>query len=188
MGVSKTATDDEIKKAYKKLALKYHPDRNSTKTDAEKDEATKKFKDIAEAHGVLSDKDKRKKYDLGQSDFDGNFDGDYDKMNAGMGGMGGMPQGGRTFKMSGNMGGMGGNMGGIDPNEILKMFFGGMGGQRGGSQFFAASSGGNQNSNMDFEDFGGFGGMGGMGGFGGFGGFGNAGKQNANKKASFNFS
>lgn len=74
LGVAKTATQDEIKKAYKKLALKYHPDRNSTKSDAEKDEATKKFKDIAEAHGVLSDKDKRKKYDLGQSDFEGDFD------------------------------------------------------------------------------------------------------------------
>lgn len=51
--------------------MKYHPDRNSTKSDAEKDEATRKFKDVAEAYGVLSDKDKRKKYDLGQTDFDG---------------------------------------------------------------------------------------------------------------------
>ena len=43
--------------------MKYHPDRNRTKSDAEQDEASKKFKDIAEAYGVLSDKDKRKKYD-----------------------------------------------------------------------------------------------------------------------------
>ncbi len=75
----------------------------------EKDEATKKFKDIAEAHGVLSDKDKRKKYDLGQTDFDGTGGFDMDEesmggMNGGFGGMGGMPRG-TSFKMSGNMGG-----------------------------------------------------------------------------------
>ena len=55
-------------------------------------------------------------------------------------------------------------------------------GRGGNAQFFTNSSGGNEDYNMDFEGFGG------MGGMGGFGGFGNAGKQNANKKASFNFS
>lgn len=74
LGVAKTALEDDIKKAYKKLALKYHPDRNSTKSEAEKDEATKKFKDIAEAYGVLSDKEKRKKYDCGQMDEGADFD------------------------------------------------------------------------------------------------------------------
>lgn len=114
LGVSKTASDDEIKKAYKKLALQYHPDRNSTKSDAEKDEATKKFKDIAEAYGVLSDKEKKKKYDLvGQSDFDGGFDMNDEMNGGGMGaGMGSMPRG--TFRMSGNnMAGMSGN---VDPS------------------------------------------------------------------------
>lgn len=65
LGVSKTASEDEIKKAYKKMAMKYHPDRNRNKSDAEQDEASRKFKDIAEAHGVLTDKDKRKRYDCG---------------------------------------------------------------------------------------------------------------------------
>lgn len=58
LGVSKNATDDELKKAYRKLALKYHPDRNPGDKEAEE-----KFKEAAEAYGVLSDKDKRDKYD-----------------------------------------------------------------------------------------------------------------------------
>ena len=70
LGVSKTSSDEEIKKAYKKLALKYYPDRNRNKTDAEQDEVSKKFKDFAEAYGVLSDKDKRKKYDCGKMEYD----------------------------------------------------------------------------------------------------------------------
>jgi len=57
--VEKTATEDEIKKAYRRLALKWHPDKNlSNKTAAEE-----KFKLISEAYEVLSDKDKRRKYD-----------------------------------------------------------------------------------------------------------------------------
>lgn len=57
LGVSKTASDDEIKKAYRKLARKYHPD------VCKEDAAESKFKDIAEAYDVLSDPDKRKRYD-----------------------------------------------------------------------------------------------------------------------------
>lgn len=71
LGVSKKATTDEIKKAYKKLAMKFHPDRNRTKSEVEQKEAADKFKDIAEANGVLTDSDKRKTYDCGQMDFDG---------------------------------------------------------------------------------------------------------------------
>ena len=56
LGVEKTATADEIKKAYRKLAKKYHPDAN-------KEEAEKKFKEIAEAYETLSDDGKRKQYD-----------------------------------------------------------------------------------------------------------------------------
>jgi curved DNA-binding protein len=58
LGVSKTATAGEIKKAYRQLAIKYHPDK--TKGDRVAEE---KFKDISEANKVLSDADKRKKYD-----------------------------------------------------------------------------------------------------------------------------
>ncbi len=58
LGVSKTATEDEIKKTFRKLALKYHPDRNPNDKAAEE-----KFKQVSEAYEVLSDPEKRKKYD-----------------------------------------------------------------------------------------------------------------------------
>ena len=58
LGVAKTATAEEIKKAYRKLARQYHPDVNPNK-----EEATRKFKEINEANEVLSDPEKRKKYD-----------------------------------------------------------------------------------------------------------------------------
>jgi curved DNA-binding protein len=65
LGVPKTATEEEIKKAYRKLALKYHPDRNPGNKQAEE-----QFKGINEAYAVLSDKDKRKEYDTyGMSGF-----------------------------------------------------------------------------------------------------------------------
>ena len=63
LGVSKNASDEEIKKAYKKLAIKYHPDRQSGKSDQEKKEAEEKFKQCAEAYEVLSDPQKRQRYD-----------------------------------------------------------------------------------------------------------------------------
>ncbi len=63
LGVSKTATPDEIKKAYRKLALKYHPDKYEGKPDAEKKDAEEKFKEAAEAYDVLSNSEKRQRYD-----------------------------------------------------------------------------------------------------------------------------
>ena len=58
LGVSKSASADEIKKAYRKLAIKYHPDKNPGDKSAEE-----KFKEAAEAYEILSDNDKRARYD-----------------------------------------------------------------------------------------------------------------------------
>ena len=75
LGVSKTATDDEIKKAYRKMALKYHPDKNPDDKEAEE-----KFKEAAEAYDVLSNADKRARYDqfghsMGGQQWFGGFGG-----------------------------------------------------------------------------------------------------------------
>ena len=59
LGVPRNATEDDIKKAYRKLAMQYHPDRNQGKEEW----ANEKFKEINEAYGVLGDTDKRKQYD-----------------------------------------------------------------------------------------------------------------------------
>ena len=75
LGVDKKASEDEIKKAYRKIAIKYHPDRNPGDKTAEE-----KFKEAAEAYSVLSDKQKRQQYD--QFGFDG------PNMGGGFGGFG----------------------------------------------------------------------------------------------------
>lgn len=114
--ISKTASEDEIKKAYKKAALKHHPDRNPDN----KEEATAKFQEVGKAFATLSDPEKRKRYDQ----F-GVIDGESD-------GNGGMPSGMNPFDMfqnifgGGGMGGMGGMPGGFGG------MFGGMG-QGGGN-------------------------------------------------------
>lgn len=125
LGVPKEADEQEIKKAYRKLALKYHPDR--VPDPKEKEKAEKMFKDIAEAYSVLTDKEKRRRYDMGQDldgpDF-GSFGGagfnPFDIFSAFFGGdMGGASEftsgdgGARTFSFSSfpgftNMGGRSG--------------------------------------------------------------------------------
>ena len=74
LGVDKSANDAEIKRAYRKLAKKYHPDANPGDKEAEA-----KFKEASEAYAVLSDKDKRAKYDqFGHAAFDGGAGGGFD--------------------------------------------------------------------------------------------------------------
>ena len=104
LGVAKGASDDEIKKAYRTLARKYHPDVNK-----DNPEAADKFKEVSEAYSVLSDSQKRAQYDqMGHAAFDGS---------AGFGGgAGGFDFGGFS-----------------DMGDIFETFFGG-GGARGGRQ------------------------------------------------------
>src|SRR5437763_1348507 len=73
LGVGKNATDEEIKKAYRKLARQYHPDRNPGDKKAEE-----RFKEISQAHDVLSDPEKRKAYDRGQGPLGGFGAGGFD--------------------------------------------------------------------------------------------------------------
>lgn len=78
LGVDKDADAKAIKAAYKKLALRFHPDRYAGKSEKEQKEAEEKFKEVAEAYGVLSDEEKRKRYDqFGDEniDFDSGFGG-----------------------------------------------------------------------------------------------------------------
>lgn len=79
LGVAKTATTDEIKKAYRKLAMQYHPDRNPGNHEAEE-----KFKEAAEAYAVLSDPEKRARYDqFGHSGLRGGDPGGFDTSDLG---------------------------------------------------------------------------------------------------------
>ena len=114
LGISKSATDDEIKKAYRKIAIKYHPDRNPGNKEAEE-----KFKEAAEAYDVLHDPQKRQQYD--QFGFD-----------APGGGFGGFGGGGFSnediFSMFGDIFGGHGGFGGFGG-------FGGGGGQRQAPQY-----------------------------------------------------
>lgn len=130
LGVAKDAEEKAIKTAYRKLALKWHPDKNS-ESDESKARAEKMFKEINEAWAVLSDPQKRKQHDMGMSMED---------MQNG-GGMGGFPGGGMNFNMGGGGGGMPGGMA-FDPNEIFKMFFSGGMDDNGGMGSFMNAGGG----------------------------------------------
>lgn len=124
LGVSKSATADEIKKAYRKMALQYHPDRNKTK------EAEDKFKDINQAYEVLSDTQKRQTYDqFGSAAFENGGGNRASGGNPFAGGYGGNQQG--PFSYTYTSGGDGNfDFGGFsDPFDIFEQFFGGgMGG------------------------------------------------------------
>ena len=75
LGVDRNATDEEIKKAYRKKAIQYHPDKNPGNKEAEE-----KFKEAAEAYDVLSNKEKRAKYDqFGHAGLDGQAGPDFSR-------------------------------------------------------------------------------------------------------------
>src|SRR4051812_18894165 len=80
LGVDRKASDDDIKKAYRKLARKYHPDKNPGDKAAEE-----RFKEVQGAYAILSDAEKRKQYDSGGGIFGGGFPG----AGGGFGGAGG---------------------------------------------------------------------------------------------------
>jgi curved DNA-binding protein len=131
LGVSKDAKQDEIKKAYRKLARKYHPDVNPDDPKAEE-----KFKNINEAYQVLSDDDKRKKYDQFGSQWKqyqrtGGRPEDFDWSQWAARGQ---PGGGqyRTVSQEEFEQMFGGGLGGF--SDFFETLFGGMGGMRGGAR------------------------------------------------------
>ena len=120
LGVARGASEKDIKSAYRKLAKELHPDRN---TDNPK--AAERFSEVTRAYDLLSDKDKRARFDRGEIDADGN-----PAMPFGYGG-GGFP-GGQRGGMGGGMGGGGfegfGAQEGVDIGDIFEGLFGGRGG------------------------------------------------------------
>ncbi len=116
LGVDKTATQDDIKKSYRKLAMKYHPDHNQGNKKAEE-----KFKQITEANEVLSDSEKRKKYDMLGSNwrqYQSRGQG-FDDFSSNFGSRGGT---GTQYNFSGDLGDIFGNVSGF--SDFFESFFG----------------------------------------------------------------
>jgi len=131
LGLNKGASEEEIKKSYRKLAMKYHPDRVSTLGDAEKKEAETKFKELQEAYASLSDPQKRQMYDqYGHSAMGGNSASG----GPGAGGFGGFQGGGAGFE---------------DIFEAFGDMFGGGGRRGGGRQSNARSKGADLEYSME---------------------------------------
>lgn len=131
LGVSKTASQEDIKKAYRKLAVKYHPDKNQDDKKAEE-----RFKDIAEAYEVLKDPEKRKRYD----ELGANWKY-YQQQGAGAEGFDWSHFGGRRGSRVEFEGDLGDIFGGSGFSDFFNSFFGGFGtGNTGRSQFRAGSS------------------------------------------------
>jgi curved DNA-binding protein len=125
LGVSKTATDDEIRKAFRKLARKYHPDVNKDKATAEE-----KFKQLNEAYEVLGDPEKRKKYDELGANW--NQPGGFQSPP----GWGAQQPGGGFRRYGGGDGGVEFEFGGTGFSDFFEQFFGGgRGGGFGGRGF-----------------------------------------------------
>ncbi|MBB3859790.1 DnaJ-class molecular chaperone [Novosphingobium hassiacum] len=120
LGVPRSASEKDIKSAYRKLAKELHPDKNK-----DNPKATERFSEVTTAYDLLSDKDKRAKFDRGEIDADGNP--------AGFGGFGGGRGSQGGFRHDGGFeGGFGGAAEGIDIGDIFEGLFGGRGGMGGG--------------------------------------------------------
>jgi curved DNA-binding protein len=147
LGVPKTATPAEIKKAYRKLARELHPDTNKDP------EAEKRFKEANEAHAVLSDAEKRKQYDELGANWQAYQQAGYGSGNAtDWAGFGGAPGGTRwTYRTTTSAEDLGGF------SDFFRQFFGGTaGGAASGGPFGTASGGGFEYVDLsDFSDLGG---------------------------------
>ena len=119
LGVDKNASADEIKKAYRKLAVKYHPDKNPGDKEAEE-----KFKEAAEAYSVLSDADKKARYDqFGHAGVEGagpDFSGGFGNLNDILNDLFGGAFGGGFGGFGGFGGGFGGNRGGRQQQRVYR--------------------------------------------------------------------
>jgi len=165
LGITKKASKKDIKAAYRKLALQYHPDK--VKDESKKEMAEKRFREVSEAYAILSDEEKRKVYDkYGKNGLDALEKG-IDPEQAGFGGGGGFGggfpggfPGGGGGNVKFNFGGGGSGMGGgFDPFSMFEDMFGGAGGGGGGFP-----GGGGANFNFGGGGFSGGGGGGGGGG------------------------